>query len=241
MKILLRKTSLVDYPGKVASVLFFTGCNLRCPWCHNRDLVLSASERDGLIPLEDALSYLKKRRSVLGGVVLSGGEPTLLPSLPALVARIKEVGLLVKLDTNGMLPQALENMASAPETSPDYIALDLKVSPDRYAALLPDAPFGGKDDPAERIKRSAALISASGIPHEYRSIALPNFFTEEDIDALAPLVDAAPWYIRSFRAGNCLDPLWDTFESPGTDTLAALVKRAQALGKNASSPGIGTG
>jgi pyruvate formate lyase activating enzyme len=113
----LRKTTLVDYPGKVAAALFFPGCNLRCPWCHNRELV--NREAENLVPLEAALSHLEKRRKLLGGVVLSGGEPLLFPGLGELIPLIKGLGLKVKLDTNGTLPQLLEKLLENEKTRPD--------------------------------------------------------------------------------------------------------------------------
>ncbi len=229
VNVILRKTSFVDYPGKISAVLFFPGCNLRCPWCHNGDLVApekASLPPNDLIPLEDALAHFEKRCVVLGGAVLSGGEPTLCRCLPNLIRRIKEIGLPVKLDTNGMHPAMLETLFQSHSTSPDYIALDLKLSPDRYTELLPHPhkPSGDAADPVALLRRSAELIRISGVEHEYRTLALPGV-TTADIDALAPLTDNAPWFVRAFRPGGCLDPAWDAF-SPSTDRdIAALTDR----------------
>jgi pyruvate formate lyase activating enzyme len=224
----------VDYPGKVASVLFLPGCNLHCPWCHNRDLIIPG--KGDLVPPEAALAHIEKRRSLLGGVVLSGGEPCLYRELPALIRRIKALSLPVKLDTNGTAPAALEELFSREETRPDYIALDLKLAPFRYVFLLPNQMEEGGPDtggPGEALEQSAALIRASGIPHEFRTLVLPYpYIMEADIKALAPLVDGAPWYFRSFQPGNCLDPSWDNMEAPGPDAGEALARRARKLGKN---------
>ena len=218
-KVLLRKTSLVDYPGRVCSVFFFAGCNLICPWCHNRELVTGGAI--GLVSVEEAFAHIIKRRSVLGGVVLSGGEPCLYEELPALIEEIKKLKLPVKLDTNGTLPAMLENLFSREESRPAYIALDLKTAPDRYGEL------------SGHLIQSAALIRASGIEHEYRTLALPGgFITEKDIEALAPLADNAPWYFRPFRGGNCLDPAWDNLEESGAG-VKALAEKARELGKQA--------
>jgi pyruvate formate lyase activating enzyme len=228
MRLGFRKTSLVDYPGKIASVLFFPGCNLRCPWCHNRDLVIPGGK--DLVPREAALAHIEKRRSLLGAVVLSGGEPTLQRDLPALIRRIKDLSLPVKLDTNGMSPPALERLFLREETRPDYIALDLKLAPSRYSSLLPDR---GPGRPGEALEQSAALIRASGIPHEFRTLVFPRpYMTEADIEALAPLADGAPWYFRPFTPGNCLDPSWDKRETAGPEETEALARRARELGKN---------
>lgn len=252
-KVSLRKTTLVDYPGKVAAALFFQGCGLRCPWCHNRELVLGIAGdrilRDAIqedyVPLDVALAHIEKRRAVLGGVVISGGEPTGFAGLPALILRIKALGLPVKLDTNGMNPTALEKLFSQPETSPDYIALDLKLPPERYGELLGDG---------EALKRSAALLHTSRIPHEYRTLALPkgpngprqpadrkhstgrSYLCAEELLSMAPLVDDSDWYFRPFVPGNCLDPAWDTLERPETGEAARLAEKARELGKRGIAP-----
>jgi pyruvate formate lyase activating enzyme len=224
VKVVLRKTSLVDYPGKIACTLFFPGCNLRCPWCQNAALVSGGVPAAELIPFDEALAFIAKRRGVLGGVALSGGEPLLCEDLPSLIAAIKGLGLPVKLDTNGGKPEALARLFSRPETSPDYVALDLKSGKEPY--------FSG------RLAESARLISASGADYEYRSLALPRgpggeeWFTEEDVRRLAPLADGeAPWHFRAFRPGGCLDPSWDALRPPDKAYREALAEAARALGK----------
>ena len=228
VKIALRKTSLVDFPGCISSAFFFSGCNLRCPWCHNRELVLGTEEN--LISPEDAFAHLKKRQIVLKGVVLSGGEPCLCGELPEIIREIKKLSLKVKLDTNGTLCAMLEKLFNSTETRPDYIALDLKLAPARYKDLA------GNKDFSDELIRSAELIRLSGIEHEYRTLALPGeFITVEDIEALAPLTDNSPWYVRPFRGGNCLDPAWNEPEAPQTAAKAAaeeLAAKARELGKN---------
>jgi pyruvate formate lyase activating enzyme len=141
------------------------------------------------------------------------------------VGRIKKTGLLVKLDTNGMDPGVLEGLFKAERSRPDYIAMDLKLAPARYAELLPPRDgaspgSAGKDgagktarliEAGEALKRSAGLIRGSGIAHEFRSLALPGpFFGPADIEALRPLALSSPWHIRPFQRGNCLDPAWNT-------------------------------
>jgi pyruvate formate lyase activating enzyme len=224
---LLRKTSFIDFPGRISSVLFFRGCNLRCPWCHNRELVTGGEQTppDGFVTLEIALAHIKRRRSVLGGVVLSGGEPCLQDDLPGIISKIKNLSLPVKLDTNGMFPAMLEKLLGSEETSPDYIALDLKIAPSRYGEL---------GDQGEKLIQSAALIRGAGIAHEYRTLALPgDFITEKDIEELAPLADNAPWYFRQFRGGNCINPDWDKLEENDWEAKATrLAEKARELGKN---------
>ena len=258
LKLAIRKTSLNDYPGRISSVLFFQGCNLRCPWCHNPELVLGTAP---FISFDEALAHLQKRQSVLGGVVLSGGEPCLCGDLGKIIGEIKKLSLPVKLDTNGMCPSVLEEIFRLPETRPDYIALDLKIAPSRYRELIGSMINSRREDkiqpelndieppsvslslwekkPGEDLKRSAELIRGSGVAHEYRSLALPHgYFTEEDVEALAPLTDNAPWFFRTFRGGNCLDPAWDSREESAgksSELIKTLAARAKTLGKNGIS------
>jgi pyruvate formate lyase activating enzyme len=213
IKVALRKTSLVDYPGKVASVLFFCGCNLRCPWCYNWELVLSPPE--DTTPLNEALALVKKRRHLLGGVVLSGGEPTLVKELPEIIANIKALGLPVKLDTNGMLPDTLKRLCETETTRPDFIAMDIKLPPERYIELT-----GGDDETpdkarktADNILKSVSFIRDSGIDHEFRSLLLPpSYFSANDLDIIKRIADKT-LKVRAFRSGNCLDKTWDHYNS----------------------------
>ena len=164
LKAALRKTSLVDYPGRVSSVLFFPLCNLRCPWCQNRELVLGKAE--DLVDIEKCLEHLWKRKNVLGGVVLSGGEPCLWKELPLIIKEIKKIPnekekfMPVKLDTNGMFPDMLKILFSSKETSPDYIALDLKIAPERYTELLSGQRLCDSN-PDELFGESAALLQSA--------------------------------------------------------------------------------
>ena len=227
-------------------MLFFPACNLRCPWCHNRELVLGedpdSKRAEDLVEIEEALAHLRKRRSVLGGAVLSGGEPCVWEGLPELIGEIRKIArpdddaaFPVKLDTNGTNPAMLEKLLAREETKPDYIALDLKIAPRRYAELSAGGKNSTSSGLAEALIKSAKLIRESGITHEYRTLALPGaFITEKDIEELAPLTDDSPWYIRAFRGGNCLDPAWNGMEE--TEAVAkalseSLVKKAQELGK----------
>ena len=125
IKTALLKTSFNDYPGKIASVIFFTACNLRCPWCHNGALI-SGSQNEDLISLAEALNCIEKRAKCIGAVVLSGGEPTLYKDLGELITRIKSLGLLCKLDTNGLRPDVLKNLIGS-SAQPDFFAMDLKL------------------------------------------------------------------------------------------------------------------
>jgi pyruvate formate lyase activating enzyme len=217
LKVALRKTSLVDYPGKVAAAFFFCGCNLRCPWCYNWELVTAPPE--DLTSLDEALALIKKRKRLLGGVVLSGGEPTLLGELPLIITEIKSLELPVKLDTNGMLPGVLRQLCEHENTRPDFIAMDIKLPPERYIELTgrkddtPDTMREAAREIADRIRESITFIRNSGIEHEFRSLLLPTFyFSEKDLSVIKSIADET-LKVRAFQGGNCLDEAWNRYHS----------------------------
>ena len=224
VRVRLQKTSLVDYPGKVAAVFFLAGCNLRCPYCHNPSLVApprGASDADDLVALEEAFAFLERRRMVLSGVVLSGGEPTIYAGLPELAARIRSMGLLVKLDTNGTFPDRIAPVAA------DYVAMDLKTAPDRYPELWPGAPA----DADRRIVESVRMVRESGAEYEFRITCAPGLFTLPDAQAIATLLRAEDAvYMQRYRPGRVLDSDWAARVTPYTDEqlapLLGAIKRA---------------
>lgn len=185
-----RKTSLVDYPGKVASVLFFPGCNFRCPWCHNRELVLGGAE--GLVPLGSCLEEIGRRRALIQGVVLSGGEPLLRGDIGEVVRRAREFGLFVKLDTNGSWPKGLAALCENAATRPDFVALDLKTRPALYVRLT-----GGKGTGAAAVAARAAATRTMAAP------AGPATGTESDATASADILPDV--FARIRRSVNILE------------------------------------
>ncbi|HOJ98535.1 MAG TPA: anaerobic ribonucleoside-triphosphate reductase activating protein [Termitinemataceae bacterium] len=248
-KVGLRKLSLVDYPGKLAAVIFFRGCNFRCPWCHNPELVLLSQQNEGeWIHLEEALAILEARQNRVPAVVITGGEPTLFPQLPELVMLLKEKGFFVKLDTNGSRPEVLKKLLSAPlDTRPDYVAVDLKIGLSRYREVRPLATRsegGTKTTSPEDIpfflRESCEIVQASGVAHEFRTVILPEGFTTEgDIEELAPLVGNSPWYFTPFRGGHCLDPHWEGTTDTTSEQVQKLANLAQSLGKDIRLRGLG--
>ncbi len=194
----LIKTSLLDYPGRIAASLFCGGCNFRCPNCHNSDLVLHPDERPDL-PEEEILSFLRRRRGLLDGVVISGGEPTLQADLIPFAARLREMGLAVKLDTNGYRPDVLRDALN--EGVFDYVAMDLKAPPDKYSLAT-----GVKVDIA-RIERSIALLRSGQVEHEFRTTVVPGLLDMDDIVAIARWIAGAKhYYLQQFVPRNTLDP-----------------------------------
>lgn len=191
-------TTLVDFPSRVASILFFSGCNLRCPFCHNPGLVLPERiEPDASEELEVILDKLKARQGFITGVVLTGGEPLMQPELPAAIRAIRELGFAVKLDTNGTWPGPLA--AILPWV--DYVALDLKSAPARY----PEAT-GGRAG-FEDVARSLDVLRAGPVQWEVRTTVVPGLVGLEDLRALLPHVGGVPLYaLQPFVSRDTLDP-----------------------------------
>lgn len=213
----MRKTSLIDFPGLVAATVFYSGCNLRCPFCHNPELACG-SIPDDFIPAEDVIDFLSRRRAVLGGVCISGGEPTLHADLPWMVERIRELGLSVKVDTNGLLPQALQR------AKPDYVAVDLKTSPQRYGELSLQTDgsslFGA-------IRRTMSSLRASGAVYEFRTTVVPELVGPAEASAIMmELLPGERWYLQRFRPDVVLDPSYASLRPPSAETLERIWSEA---------------
>ncbi len=193
----LQKLTLLDFPGRVACTVFLGGCNLRCPFCHNASLVIPHGEAPHTDE-EAFFSFLSKRRGILDGVCVTGGEPLLYPDLPDFLARIRELGFLVKLDTNGTLPHRLAPILEAHGV--DYVAMDVKNALPRYAAAV------GVDVDVEKIAQSMALIKQSGIAHEFRTTVVKGIHTETDIVEMAQTVGESPYFLQGFiDSGDLID------------------------------------
>lgn len=202
------KASLIDYPKKTSTVLFTGGCNFRCGYCHNPELVLcgvSEIDRDetshdansqNAINLQEIFAFLKRRKRFLDGVVISGGEPTIHPELPDFISQIKDLGYAVKLDTNGTRPEVLEKLIANRQL--DYIAMDIKGTLAQYPEIcevLVDT---------EAIKKSIALIMNSGINYEFRTTVCQEFMTSQNLPEIGEMIRGAKKY--------CLQ----SFKNPGT-------------------------
>lgn len=185
----LQKTTLLDYPGYVACTVFLGGCNLRCPFCHNAPLVLKNPAPQ--MQEEEFLAFLRKRRGVLDGVCITGGEPTLRAGLPEFIGKIRELGFRVKLDTNGTNPGMLETLLK--DGLLDYVAMDIKNSPRRYRETC------GGVDALEAVRQSAALLMEGGVDYEFRTTCVKPL---HDPTALAEigqwLSGAKQYYLQNF-------------------------------------------
>ena len=174
--------SLCDYPGKVAAVVFTQGCNFNCPWCHNRHLLPLDAATPGA-PDEDAvLDAVAARRKVLGGVVVSGGEPTVHQDLPQFLARLKACGPAVKLDTNGSNPEVVAHCIA--EGLVDFIAMDIKAPWGKYDILT------GAPGHAESVRRTMEIIATSGVAHQFRTTRVTTLLNDADFAAIAASIPA---------------------------------------------------
>ncbi|MFH1285922.1 MAG: anaerobic ribonucleoside-triphosphate reductase activating protein [Candidatus Micrarchaeota archaeon] len=220
----LQKTSLVDYPSNICSTIFLGGCNFRCPFCHNRELVLTP-EKLPSISEEEILSFLEKRKGYIDGVTISGGEPTIHAGLPEFVRKIKQIPLLVKLDTNGSNPAMLEKLLRAKLV--DYVALDIKSSREKYA----QAAGAVVDLPA--LEKSISLIRELAPAYEFRTTAVPTLVEREDVEAIGKWLKGAERYaLQQFRPQNTLDARFSKISPHSKETLEEFARIARAYFKN---------
>ena len=218
----LQKTSLIDFPGKVSCVVFLSGCNFSCPYCHNPELAQGGYP--ARLSLAEVMAFLQSRRAFLDGVVISGGEPCLRPDLPVLCRAIRELGLAVKLDTNGSRPDVLEQVIDAALV--DYIAMDLKTAPDNYGPPL--CPEGS----GKAVVKSIDLIMKSSVDYEFRTTCVPPFVDEEIMKRMAGAIKGARRYIlQKFNPATVLDPGFfpSGRKAPGADRLLNLQSLAEPL------------
>lgn len=199
----LEKYSFIDYAPHISCVIFTRGCNFRCPYCHNPELVLPESY-GGTVPENELFSFLTRRRKYLDAVVISGGEPTLQPDLPGFCARIKSMGFPLKLDTNGSRPAVLLQLIS--HRLVDYLAMDIKTDPEWYDRLGIDS-----ETRADAIRESIELIRSSGLPHEFRTTCVKPLVDGDAIGRIAELVRGAPLYaLQKPQTVKVLNPAFFT-------------------------------
>jgi len=211
----LVKTTIVDYPGIVAAAVFLPGCHLRCPYCQNGDLVRPDPPGEILnCDRECFNAFLNRRKSVLKGVVFSGGEALLHPLLPSLVADVKAADLKIKLDTAGLLPDRLQTFLK--EDRLDYVAMDLKTLPSRYREL----GWKGKADAADLLKQTLCLLRNSRASFEIRTTVVPGLVDQTDLLELSDFLEPGElWIWQAYRRGATLDPEWSNLEEPDEELM----------------------
>ncbi len=219
------RTSLIDYPDHIASVIFTGGCNFRCPMCHNSDLVLDPDQLPDIEP-QEVIDFLVKRSGLVDGLVITGGEPTIQPHLIDFIARVKDCGIEIKLDTNGYRPDILKTILD--EKLVDYVAVDIKAPPDKYVLLS-----GRPDLDIANIEKSVQLLKKSTLPYEFRTTVVPGMLTQTDIELIAEWIKGAEYYcLQQFRAINNLDPELNKLSPYSVFKLQQMAERARKWVKN---------
>jgi pyruvate formate lyase activating enzyme len=207
----IQKTSLIDYPDKIASVLFTPGCNLRCPYCYNWRIVLDP--KPPFLQEEKAISILESRKKYVDAVVVTGGEPTIHKETPKFLKKLKEKGFAVKLDTNGFNPHILE------ECLPyvDYVALDMKTSLDKYALL------GAKD--TKPLLSTIEILKTGKVEYEFRTTVVPGIVNEEDIPKIGEVIKGAKTFaFQQFVSGDTLDKNLNTLKPYPPEKIVEFAK-----------------
>ncbi len=200
----LRKTSLVDYPGKLSAVVFFSGCNFLCGFCQNRDLVAGSDRLDSYSE-NDVLELLRERSSLVEAVVITGGEPTLSKGIDSFLKKIKEIPLLVKVDTNGSNPEIIKKFLD--DYLIDYAAIDIKTSPEKYILAA------GVNTDFDVIKETVKLVKESGIEYELRTTCVPYIVTLDDLKIIKNEIGRVKrYYLQQFINNTTLDPKFKDYE-----------------------------
>ena len=215
----LQKISLIDYPGRISAIVFTQGCNFRCPYCHNPELV-DPAQYGPILSEEEVISFLEKRRGKLDAVTVTGGEPTLQPDLDRFLQEIKGMGYLTKIDTNGSNPDVLERLIRGRLV--DYLAMDVKGPFRKYERIT-----NVKVNTAE-IRRSIELITASGIEHEFRTTVVRSQLDNEDLIATAELLKKGLYVLQSFVPAKSLDHKFLTEISYSPEEFADIQKNLES-------------
>lgn len=203
------KTTLLDFPGHLATTVFFGGCNFRCPFCHNASLVLNPKSQP-IIPEEEFFSFLNKRKNILEGVCITGGEPTLMPDLEEFIRKIKAYGLLVKLDTNGYRPEVLKDLVG--KGIIDYVAMDIKSSSDSYNEAC------GAIVDIEKIKESVEFLKENHVPYEFRTTIVKELHSEEEIIKIGQWLEGADrYFLQNYKDSG--DIIVDNLSAHDSSTL----------------------
>lgn len=194
----IQKTSLIDYPRKICTVLFTRGCNFSCGFCHNPELVIP-KKFASKIPNKEILSFLESRTRKIDAVTITGGEPTLHKDLPDFIEKIKDMGYSVKLDTNGSNPKMLSNLLR--RNLIGYIAMDIKNSPRKYKKTTSSGVS------FQKIKRSVEIIKNSSIPYEFRTTVIPTLHDKKSFEDIGKWLKGSKLLIlQNFRPGKHIDP-----------------------------------
>jgi len=220
----LQKTTLIDYPGRLAATIFLCSCNFRCPWCYSKELVLpELTEKQPKILEKGLFNFFKERQGLLEAVVVCGGEPTVHKDLPEFIKKIKELSFLVKLDTNGSSPEMLKKLID--EKLIDYVAMDIKQTQNSKLKTQKYGEATGIKVDLNKIKKSIEIIKKSGIDYEFRTTVVPGIHTKEDIIQIAKDISPAKkYYLQNFRPEKTIDPKFEKLKSYSDEYLLEIQK-----------------
>lgn len=224
--------SAIDFPGRIASVIFLGGCNFRCPFCHNPELVLQPESRPGL-EMDDVLRAIAQRRRLVDGVVVTGGEPLInTNALLAMLERFHKLGMAVKLDTNGYEVDTLREVLETDLV--DYVAMDVKTSPQRYEEAA------GRTLDVGRILDSISALNESGIAHEFRTTCVPGLVELDDVRTIASLGGREAHYVlQQYRTSAAvLDPAYAQLTPHSLDTISSFADIARPLVRSVTLRGL---
>ncbi len=221
----IQKTTLIDYPGKIACTVFLAGCNFRCPWCYSKELVLPEEiEKQPEFSEEKLFDFLKKRKGLLGGVVVCGGEPTVNRELPQLVKKIKDLGFEVKLDTNGSNSEMLKKMIE--DNLVDYVAMDIKLPKRRYSEVF------HKENKIKEIEESIKFLKKGKVDYEFRTTVVPTVLEKEDILKIAKWIKGAEkYYLQSFKAEKTINPEFEKVKPYSGEKMKEFQKAVSSFVK----------
>ena len=226
----LQKMTLLDYPGKMACTIFMSGCNYKCPFCHNRDLVFIPERYEYFDP-QEILDYLEKRKGILDGVCISGGEPLLQDGLELYISEIRKLGYQIKLDTNGGYPDRLKHIIESGLV--DMVAMDIKNSPEKYAETL---GMNKETFRPDAIRRSVEILKESNIEYEFRTTVVRELHTEEDMKKIGEWIGPCRhYYLQQFMdSGNLIQPGFTAYSKEEMehfrDTIKAYIPNAELRG-----------
>jgi len=214
----LQKLTLIDYPGRLAATVFLCGCNFRCPWCYSSELVLPEKiKNQPKISEKEFFDFLKERKTLLEGLVLCGGEPTYHKELPDLIKKIKKLGFLVKLDTNGSNPKMIKKLID--NKLIDYVAMDVKLPKEKYPKIY------GKRVKIKNIEESIKILKEGKIDGEFRTTIVPKILQKEDILKIARWIrPAKKYYLQNFRPEKTVDPKFEKIKPYPQEFLLEIQK-----------------
>lgn len=224
----LQKTTLIDYPGRVAATIFLIRCNFRCPFCYSAELALPEKIKiQPRIKEKEFFSFLKKRKGLLTGVVICGGEPTIHKDLPDFIKKIKKMGFSIKLDTNGSNPKMIKDLIN--KKLIDYIALDVKATKEKYFKATGLSIKQGKEI-LKKIEQTIKILKESKIDYEFRTTVVPNLHKKEDIINIGKwLSPAKKYYLQNFRPEKTIDQKFEKIKPYSPKELNEIKKEVSSM------------